>query len=43
MVGTAIAALTLIPTIALALRRHDRASAPGTVVRHAAPARADQA
>ncbi|MDX2576909.1 MFS transporter [Streptomyces scabiei] len=43
VVGAAIAALTLIPTIALALRQHQRAGSPGTSVRYAAPVPADQA
>ncbi|MCF1593359.1 MFS transporter [Streptomyces muensis] len=43
VVGTAIAALTLIPTLALALRRDHRAGSPGPVGRGAAAARADQA
>ncbi|NUP19616.1 MAG: MFS transporter [Streptomyces sp.] len=42
VVGAAIAALTLIPTIALALRQHHGAGSPGTSVRQAAPAPADQ-
>ncbi|MDW8478184.1 MULTISPECIES: MFS transporter [Streptomyces] len=43
VVGAAVAALTLIPTIALALRQHQRAGSPGTSVRYAAPVPADQA
>ncbi|WEH12416.1 MFS transporter [Streptomyces sp. VNUA24] len=43
VVGAAIAALTLIPTVTLALRPHHRAGSPGTTVRYAAPAPADQA
>ncbi|GHE69599.1 hypothetical protein [Streptomyces capitiformicae] len=43
VVGTAIAALTLIPTIALALRRDHRAGSPGPLARGAAPVHADQA
>ncbi|NUO45735.1 MAG: MFS transporter, partial [Streptomyces sp.] len=43
VVGAAIAALTLIPTTALALRQHHRAGSPGISVRQAAPAPADQA
>ncbi|GGZ37996.1 hypothetical protein [Streptomyces poonensis] len=44
VVGTAIAALTLIPTTVLALNRHRRAAAPGSADLPGAPAdRADQA
>ncbi|MET8977950.1 MFS transporter [Streptomyces sp. NPDC004539] len=43
VVGTAIAALTLIPTIALALRRNRRAGSPGPATPSAAPVPADQA